>query len=317
MIDLFDRNKTLILIALPILVVIYVTLNNYLVYFEAVHEIKLGLFGSIIMPNILLQQFISCLLIFLNGITINYTFNKHAFFTKSTLFPAYFYVIWMSFFEEMYNPNGIILSHTFLILALTQFFNLDQNIDGRKSVFNASLFLGLASCFQPTFLIFFPFLFVLVFSVRPYVFHEIILVIIGFITPFIYVLFYDVYTHSNLLFNIGGIENEFLDPKNNNLFVITLFILTGILCFFGLISKMKNSSIQLRKLIKILNITFVCLCIIGFINLFYIKNQEAFSFLLIILTFFSVYSISQKGTTILATLFYILVFISSFLKFLL
>lgn len=315
MIRLFTENRVLAIFLLPVLLVGYVLLNQFFPYFETTKEVDLGLFGTYLINDILSKQIGGGLIVFLNAIGLNLIFNNQNFFEKTTYFPAFTYIVWMSFFNGMYNPDGLLLSHTACIIMISQLFNLNQNEDGRKLVFNAAFLVGLATCFHLTMVIILPFLFFMVWIVRPFVLRESLLLLAGFTVPLIYagvlMLFHgksvdqswDIHLHS------------FYDQQLTILFIASLVFLFIIVSFFGIRTKLKKSSIRFRKLVRMLWIfLFITVCV-GIMDVLLSQETESFSLLFIILPFFSFFSFLKKPLSYIANSLFFIVLICSLLKF--
>lgn len=315
MIRLFAENRALTVFLLPIFTVGYVLLNAFFPYFELSNEIDFGLFGTYTVATPLVKQIGGGAIVFLNAVAINLVFNNQNFHEKTIYLPAFIYIVWMSFFEEMYNPGGFLLAHTFYILILFQLFRLNQNEDGRKLVFNAAFFAGVATCLHPTMVILLPFLFIMVWILRPFVFRESLLLITGFITPLLYAGVLMLYQHEafqwNWKLNFVAIENQ---PFN--LFVMASLILLFILfSAFGIRAKLQKSSIRLRKLTRILWVLLFLAGCIGVTDFLLAQQEESFGLLFVILPFFSVFSFVKKPLSVLANGLFIIIIICSLLKF--
>lgn len=315
MIRLFTENRALAVFLLPVFVVGYVLLNHFFPYFETTKELDLGLFGTYSIQNLLPKQIGGGFIIFFNAIGLNFIFNNQNFFEKTTYFPAFIYIVWMSFFKGMYNPDGLILSHSVCILMLSQLFRLNQNEDGRKLVFNAAFLVGLATCFHLTMIILIPFLFFMVWIVRPFVLRESLLLLAGFTVPLLYagvlMLFqgqsmdqsWDIYFHS------------FYDEQLTILFIASIIVLFIIISFFGVRAKLKKSSIRFRKLVRMLWVFLFLTVCIGILDVMLSQETESFSLLFIILPFFSFFAFVKKPLSHVANSLFFIVLICSLLKF--
>lgn len=315
MIRLFTENRALAVFLLPILIAGYVLLNHFFPYFEITKEVDFGLFGTYSIPDILPKQIVGGVIIFFNAIGLNLIFNNQNFFEKTTYFPAFTYIVWMSFFNGMYNPDGLLLSHSVCIIMISQLFRLNQNEDGRKLVFNAAFLVGLATCLHLTMVILLPFLFFMVWIVRPFVLRESLLLLAGFTVPLLYagVLMLFQAQSMNQSWNIN--LHSLYDEQITILFIASTIILFIIISFFGVRTKLKKSSIRFRKLVRMMWIfLFLTLCV-GIIDILLSKEMESFSLLFIVLPFFSFFSFLHKPLSHIATGLFVVVFICSFLKF--
>jgi hypothetical protein len=315
MIRFFSENRALTAFMLPIFMVAYILLNTIFPYYETSHELDFGLFGTYIIENTIYKQIGSGVLIFLNAILLNFIFNNQNIYDKTIHLPAFIYIVWMSFFREMYNPDGFLLVHTFYILIAIQLFRLNQNEDGRRAVFNAALFAGIATCLHPTLVIILPFLFAMVWVLRPFVFRESMLIIAGFITPLIYagvaMLFNNESFQQNWSFNMIYLHEQ----PYKLLIIAAIMLLFIIVSVWGMRSKLQNSSIRFRKLSRVLWLLFLLTLFLGIIDLMILQQEEYFSLMFIVLPFFSVFSFISKPVAVFANGLFVLILICSFLKF--
>ena len=104
---------------------------------------------------------------------------------------------------------------------MIQLFRLYQNEDGRAAVFNAAFFAGISAVVHPPIIMILPFLFIMVWSIRPFVLRESLLLITGFGIPLIY----------------GGIYLKWLEMKNSSIrfkkLVRILWVFMAIGALFG------------------------------------------------------------------------------------
>lgn len=314
MIRLFTENRAIAALLIPVFITAYIFLNYLFPYFDTDPLLNFGFFGSFSIENEWLKIISGGAILLLNASLINYVFNSHNFFNKTTYLPAFIYIIWMSFFKEMHMPTGIILSHTFFILAINQLFFLNQNEDGRKYIFNASLFLGIATCFQPIMLIVFPFIYFSVWILRPFIFRESILIAAGYFTPFLYVLTLMLY-QKRLFKNDWTIKlYSYEDLSVKHIVLISLMVLFFIVSFFGLRNQLKKCSIRFRKQIRILWFLIFVTFFMGLFN-FITQDVTPFSYTFIVLSFFSFFSFVEKPLSIVANIIFISVLILSIVKF--
>jgi hypothetical protein len=315
MIRLFTENRALAIFLLPIFIVGYVLLNYFFPHFETTKDLNLGLFGTYLIPDVLSKQIAGGFIILCNAIGLNIIFNNQNFFEKTTYFPAFIYIVWMSFFNGMYNPDGLLLSHSVCIIMLSQLFRLNQNEDGRKLVFNAAFLVGLATCFHLTMVLLLPFLFFMVWIVRPFVLRESLLLLAGFIVPLLYAAVLILFQGQSIGQSWDINLQVFSDVQLPLFFIGSLIFLFIIISLFGISTKLKKSSIRFRKLIRMLWIfLFLALCL-GIIDFLLSRKIDSFSLLFVVLPFFSFFSFVKKPLSIIANSLFFIALICSLLKF--
>lgn len=231
---------------------------------------------------------------FVNALLLNGIYNRNGFQEKNTYLPALLYVVFQSFFHSFYFLTGLGIATTLLILAFWQLLKLDQNTDGRKAVFNASILLGVSATFYPLLLVSIPFLFGMIWILRPFVFRESALAIIGFVTPLIYV---GVYRW------VMGIEldNDELSSASSEWKLLDMYVAAGAMVlivfagFRALFNKINQSSIRLKKIFRINTMLLTLFAIITLLEITTYKKVEAGSLGLIPLLFLITYGFGSKN----------------------
>lgn len=293
MVKIFVGNRSGVFVLLPILVVIYAVLNLIMNYHVSSPVSGFGFYGELLREDSILSQILSPLLILMNALLLNVIFNRNGFMEKNNYLPALLYVVGKSYFHSYYFFNGFGLAETFMIFALMQVFKLDQNSDGRKAVFNAAFFAGIAASFYPALVLFLPFLFLIVWILRPFVFRESALLAVGFFIPLIYAGCYSTMLGVPIQGDsFTGFPTEWKFP---DLYVITGgLLLLGFAAIIPIAQKFGKSSIRLKKLFRgiiwmLLFYTLLC----GF-ELLLLRKLDAPSFIIGWSAFFLTYGFGVK-----------------------
>lgn len=314
MIRLFLENRFGALLTLPIILCLYIFLNYSFPYYEIVEETNLGLWSAAFSFPIWLKMILGGLLILVNSVWLNWIFNSHEFLDRNSYIVSLLYVVTMSFYHSFYSLDGLLVAQTFVICMLSQFFQLKQNADGRRNVFNGFLFAGLAATFHPYLVFSFPILIIMILIIRPFVLREFFLALGGFLIPLIYASIFQWYfDHTFALQILKNSTNYRLQTD----FLITL-IFFGILLALGTISlrtRMQKSSIRLKKQIQIIWLLVLISMTIGIIDFIYFFQIERFSLLLIPLSILLTYSFLHKTYGIISTIVFYLTIIYSVVKF--
>jgi hypothetical protein len=312
---LFLGNRAGVLIVLPFIVLAYIYLNSLTNYYQQGTSINLGLWGEMKNSFGLLSKILGGLLVLSNAFLINWVFNTNEFYERNTYIPALLYVVLMSFYHSLYSIDGLLIAHTFLILLLVKLYQLGQNSDARKTIFNGAIFAGIAATFHPPLFVLLPLLITMVLIIRPFVFREFILLIMGILVPTIYALFfYHYYNHKidfQLLKQVSDYQKKHID------FIVTasLFVILFLFSLVGISSKMQKSSIRLKKLVRILWIYVAIAVLLGSWDYFMFGQIERFSFLMIPLCFFLPFSFTTKKNQFITTILFYLTFVYSFVNF--
>lgn len=314
MLKLFLSNRAIALFLLPLIIGAYLFFGFYSDKFQTTDTINLGFFG-LILANKLVTGILSFILVLSNSIMINYLFNKNEFYDRNSYSPSLLYVVLMSFYHSFYSMDGLLIAHSFIILMLFQFFHLKQNEDSRSIVFNASFFAGLAAIVHPPVITILPFLFLMVWSVRPFVLRESLLLITGFGLPLIYGGFYLTWLNTSIDLKLLKQTTSYDIHRINFLVTATLFLSMLLLSLIGIQSKMRVSSIRFKKLVNILWIVFFVGLILGVGDYVFFGQIERFSFVVLSVPFFLPYAFFNKSWSKIAKILFYLCFIYSFVKF--
>jgi hypothetical protein len=299
---------------LPVLVLGYIALNFFFPYHTPSPHSGFGFYGKLLAEDSLLSQIFAPFLILLNAILINAIFNRNGFMEKNNYLPALIYVVGKSYFHSFYFFNSFGVAETFLVLAFLQIFKLDQNLDGRKSVFNAAFFVGVAASIYPMLFLFVPGLFFVIWVLRPFVFRESVLTAVGFLIPIIYAGSY------STLFGIPIRGETFMggigEWKLPDLYVVGGGLLILLVTGAGIIrKKLSQCSIRLKKLFRVLLWMVFFFLLLGAVELLLLNRIDSVSIVIGWIAFLITYSFSVKNLPQFPVLIFYLVLIFSVGKF--
>ncbi len=315
MIRAFLGNRLIIVLLLPFLVAFYQLLHFFFGHTPVESQVNLGFWGNVSLIWNPGTQAIAGALICTNAVLINSIFNWNEFYEKNTYVSSLLYVVLMSFYSSFYQADGILLAHFFLILTIFQLFKLRQGEDGRKTVFNAGFFAGIAASFHPPLIALLPLLFVMEWSVRPFVFREVLLTCVGFGVPLLYVSAYLYTTNQDYHLSMVPFERDIDRQKTDFVVSASLLICSFLLSLAGVNARLRKSSIRLKKIIRILAWFVAAGIALGVFDILRFNQFEQFSFVMIPLGFFFPYSFLFERFRLLANGLFYLLFAYSVLKF--
>lgn len=310
MIRLFLSNNVLVLIALPFITCIYYLLNAQFGLYVPETTLNFGLWGNFISADSIILKIVCFCIILLNALLLNWTFNRNEFLERNSYIVSLLYVVTMSFYRSFYEIDGLLISHLFIISMFTQFFQLNQNQDARRLVFNGCIFAGISATFCPTLVITFPFCLAMILIVRPFVFREFSLGLIGFSLPLIYGIVFFWLKNKNINFSFF---NQIKELKISTDFLVNLIVLAilFVLSILSLRSRLQKSSLRLKKQIRIIVLFIWLSLVVGILNVSYINSIEQLSFLMIPISFLLTYTFLHRNYGIVASaVFYLMVFYS-------
>ncbi|MCC5923597.1 MAG: hypothetical protein JJT77_07410 [Crocinitomicaceae bacterium] len=202
----------------------------------------------------IISFFFNALLLVLNVFFVSYIFNSREFFDKNTYLPGFLYFVLLSLFTEILTDYDFILSLTLFLLAMYQILKIKQNEDARKLSFNAIFVIGIAAFFNPAFLFFIPFFWLVLNSVRPFVWREMALSIAGFLSAMLIIYLFS--PEINLIKGNYPLSN--IELQGLRFFVFTLSFLTLLAVSIFFVIKLSNrTSIRFKRLVRMLFILFL------------------------------------------------------------
>lgn len=312
---LFLGNRALVLLLLPLLVTAYFLLNSISNYYNQENVTNLGLWGETLAFFPITLKVSAAILVCINAVGINFIYNSNEFLERNSYLSSLLYVVLMSFYHSFYSIDGLLFAHTSMILMLFQFFKLRQNEEGRRNVFNGAFFAGMAATFHPPMVTLLPFVLIMIWTIRPLVFREIILAILGFALPILYAGVFLWYSDHTIDLRILEQATNYSKKQTDFLVMAVLFTLLFLLSLFSIRGKMQKSSIRLKKLVNILWWLVGVSVLFGLGDYFFFGQIERFSFLMIPLAFFLTFSFVNKTFMITATVLFYITFVYSLVNF--
>ena len=186
MLNIFNSNRAGVLLLLPFLIAGFVLINLQFNYYVVEETVNLGLWGQLPFSDAWTPKIAAGVAVLFNALAINWIYNTNEFLERNSYLSSLLYVVLLSFFHSFYHLDGMLLAHTCILLTIYNLYELRQNEDGRSTVFNATFFAGLGATFHPPLVAIIPFLLFMIWTIRPFIFRETLLAILGFITPLIY-----------------------------------------------------------------------------------------------------------------------------------
>ncbi|MGP8216178.1 MAG: DUF6427 family protein [Bacteroidia bacterium] len=117
--------------------------------------------------------------------------NNNALLKQSSYFPAFFFIILASCRTSLICLYPALFASLFLVLAMRRLAASYKKEKALSEVFDAGLFIGIASIFYLPLVVFILFLFIAILVIRSLVWREWIAAVIGFILPFGFALAYN------------------------------------------------------------------------------------------------------------------------------
>lgn len=314
MVRIFFGNRAYALLILPFVIAGYVALNEYMQYHLPEGQSNFGFWGNVLDQGDWIPRIAASMLVFVGAIVINTVFNRNEFMDRNNYLPALLYISCMSFFHSFYYLNGFSIAQLLIIFGFSMLLRLNQNEDGRRNVFNAAFLIGVASTFYPLLLLFIPFVLWMIWVIRPFVFRESMLTLVGFTIPLTYA---GVYT------SVVGVKlsNAQLSSSALELHLYDVIVLGGgalillVLSIGPLLTKVQQSSIRLKKLFRIVWIMINFSLLLSIFEYFLFNKKEQLAMTFIPLMFLLPYGFGDKQQRMVTTTFYYILLFYSVGKF--
>lgn len=128
------------------------------------------------------------ILVVSESILLNYILNKFEIMAKKTAMPAIFYCLLMSCCKPLTHFYPLLFSNFFIILALFKIGLSYRVEEAFSSIFDASFFIATASLFYFPSIIIYPLIWVALIVIRPFIWREWIISLIGLLLPYVFVV---------------------------------------------------------------------------------------------------------------------------------
>ena len=315
MVKLFLSNRSIVQFLLPLVIIVYILLNQFTNYYSYTTIANFGFWGNDVQLAPIPSQILAGIIIIGNAVFINAIFNWNQFMERNSFMPSLLYIVLLSFYHSFYQLDGLLMSHIFLILCLYHLYRLRQNEDGRKPVFNCAFFGGLAATFHPPLIGLLPFIFFMMWSIRPFIVREILLGVIGFSVPLFYAGFYLIYTGTSIDLKLLKTTTNFERQQFDFLVTSGIFIFSLLLSLVSIQTNIQKSSIRLKKMTRILWWFVIVGLILGVIDFLKFNQIQRFSLIMIPFSFFLTFSFIHKTLSIVAVGLFYVTLIYSLVKF--
>lgn len=133
---------------------------------------------------------IAMILVLSEAFLLNYIITENALFTKQSYLPALFYVLFMSNNNAMLTTHPFLFANLFILFAIDQLLNAYRKDKAFAEAFNAGFLISLASLFYFPYIVFIPVLGIAFILLRPFIWREWIISIMGALLPYCFVFTY-------------------------------------------------------------------------------------------------------------------------------
>ncbi|MFB6307023.1 MAG: DUF6427 family protein [Flavobacteriales bacterium] len=202
----------------------------------------------------------SLIIIIISASVLQNGINKVGLLGRKTYYPALFYVLCTSLicFNETFSPY--ILGNFFFILSIKRSLLIHNLHSAKPNAYDSGLYLGIASLISPAYLLLGVALIITFAILKSTDLKEIILIIFGILTPFLYLygwMFWNEVPFSEIYLKVGYEHDLF-----SNDLQLYFLILSGLLTFFGIFhffKGFKRSTMFERRLRYVFIVLVLCM----------------------------------------------------------
>jgi hypothetical protein len=238
-ISVFKNNQTLSIALLGLMLLVIWAPSFYhplhLVYNNTMPLYEFYVRGVNSFPY--LHQVFALLLIIGESLLLNYMLNKFEIMAKKTAMPAVLYCLLMSCCKPFIHFYPLLFTNLFILLALLKI-GLSYRMDEAFStIFDASFFIATGSLFYFPAIIIYPLIWVALIVIRPFVWREWVISMIGLMLPYIFTfVFYFCTDKVNFL-----LFDKIFFPSSDSILSlstqrVSFMIVSGALLFLSVIS---------------------------------------------------------------------------------
>ena len=219
--------------------------------------------------NALSCSVIAFFLLYVQALLINYLVNEHRMTSKQTFLPAMAYLLISSLLPEWNYLSAPLVSATFIFWCFIKLFRLYNAPLASGIVFNIGLLLGISSFIYFPSIAFLICLFVGLMILRPFRVNELIILLLGILSPY---YFYAVYLFLNdklALAKLLPLLQIEIPPIQNNIWIAAAIVFLGLPFLMGgyfIQAQLRKMLIQVRKNWSILLLYVLISLIIPFVN---------------------------------------------------
>jgi len=206
-----------------------------------------------------IHNIIALILVIGESILLNYILNKFEIMAKKTAMPAIFYCLLMSCCKPLTHFYPLLFSNFFILLALFKI-GLSYRVDEAfSSVFDASFFIAIASLFYFPSIIIYPLIWVTLIVIRPFIWREWVISLVGLLLPYLFVVVYYFWTdkvnfllYDKIFFPSSDSLLSISNQRQTFLFVASFLLLLLILSVVHLLKGWPVNTILSRNFLVVL-----------------------------------------------------------------
>ncbi len=246
----YTKNHPIVLLLTPLIILGYLLAQALFLTNPPSLDLDLGWFGNYTLSSWIALA-LNTFVLSLNSILINWIFNKNEFLDKQSFVPSLIYITLIIFFESSVYLSGTTIAQTFLLLALAASYSLNQKEDERQKAFNIGLFVGISICLIPSYYPFIILAYIMLWTFRPFIVKEFVLLTAGILTPFLYALYLNLSIKKLTLEDTYIIQNENIYLTFIQYLPIGVSVLALLFAWTGFKARLQKINVRIRRIIRV------------------------------------------------------------------
>lgn len=199
-------------------------------------------------------------LIIFQALLINIMMSEHRIANEVTLLPGMFFVLFASCIPQFLYLSPLLMANTFYILAFMEIFKTYKKPSSAGKIYNAGLWIGIASLFYFSYIFFFALGFIALGILRAFNIKEGLMLLFGFLSSYFLIGTYSfwkgkwsIFWESQFLNNFSFLDFDFgSTPVWEWYFAFGFFLLMILITLFSYNRYVMKKNIQKQKYINIL-----------------------------------------------------------------
>lgn len=265
LLKIFKTNRVEVMFALPLVLLPLWLLGFFKLGVQDVTS-SIGLY-KLFFSNVneahWLAMLVAMLLVVVQAFYLNILLNKQAIYKQTNHYAALIYVLFSGFTVATIGFHPVIIANTFVVLALGKLLAMNARESAVSLVFDASFLIAIAALFYLPYGVLLLSIYAAIGLVRPFVWREWVVPIIGFLTP---VLFYSTWCY---VAEDDSWRSIFLDLSEfslTSLFAvgwmnISVLVLFGILLIASILGLLKTRAVVTVRVKKLIGVLFLISCL--------------------------------------------------------
>lgn len=209
--------------------------TNQLIHFNVSSTPLHKLLSTLAGVNSFIQAFLAFAIIFITAMVLIQLSSKHILIKSRSYLPALLFVIFSSAYRPLQQFTPAIVSALLLVFALDRVFSSYDKFEPVNNLFQSSFLVALSSLFYSPSALYIILIFISAALFRPFNLRHWLSIVLGFITPWGLMFFYEYYFSTNFSF-LYYLQTLFTVDKGLHVLGIPFFIFVGTLSLIVLVA---------------------------------------------------------------------------------